>query len=650
MAITGKFIADFTSFQAAVQQAEVSLKGFESGAGKVETSLNRMADSLSGRKLITDAQLMSEAVERIGGTSKLTEQELARVSSTAAQAAEKMRAMGIDVPPGIQAIADKAKATTGAFEGMGSTVRSLAGAFGITFGIGAVVQFGRDVLAAGDAIQKMADQTGLSLAEVQKLQYVAGQSGTSMESLVGAIQLLQQRLGDESTGATGALKRLNINLDAFVKLSPYEQMATLADAVRSLEDPTERASVAGALFGKTWKEILPAIVSGMRELGDAAPVMSDEAVKAADRMGDAFDEMKRRFIVAGGTVLENIDKITAAFHGDFSNVGTGLKDISADLNGLEAALAKVPTPALAVADGFKGIGVSAFEASQLEKKLNDAAHESIEVHKKEAAEIEKQREAMERLTKAQQDHIHSISDKLFGGEDIKRAADYAEAIGRVENVSNLSAEAQTELADVMRKGVEAMVAAGRGTDDLTSKFTELGLAATQTGRQAAAAFAQMQADAAAAKALQQDYERAITENFLVIGGEMDKHADQIASVTQQWSGLGAAAGVAAIEMRNAADWSDYNTSLTKALMHVGSINWGGAAQSGLPSFAQGGSGDFGSGTPVMLHGQEAIVPLGSGVGGGSTTINLVVDRQVLATVVNDQNSRTMKVGRKWPSA
>src|SRR5262245_39334951 len=205
MAMTGTLLADFGSFYEAVSKAETSLKSFESGAGQVEKSLNRMVDTFSGRKLIQDATLMVEAVERIGGVSKLTATELQRVAGVAAQASEKMSAMGLEVPDKIAAIASQVSKTSTLFGTMQSTVMSLAGAFGVTFSIAQIVEFGRAVLAAGDAFGKMAEQTGMSLQEVQKLQYIADQSNVAVTSLTGAIQTLQQRLGDPSSGAAAAV-------------------------------------------------------------------------------------------------------------------------------------------------------------------------------------------------------------------------------------------------------------------------------------------------------------------------------------------------------------------------------------------------------------------------------------------------------------
>src|SRR5690348_2704601 len=110
MPLSASFSADFQSFLTACQNAEISLKRIESGAGNVEGRLTRMADSLSGTKLIQQATIMAEAVERVGGVSALTESELQRLGNTANEAAAKLTALGQDVPPGIQRIADAAKA------------------------------------------------------------------------------------------------------------------------------------------------------------------------------------------------------------------------------------------------------------------------------------------------------------------------------------------------------------------------------------------------------------------------------------------------------------------------------------------------------------------------------------------------------------
>src|SRR5215467_1212060 len=99
MALTAKFVADFGSFYDAVNKAEVELKGLESGAGRVEKSLTSMTDKFSGRRLIQDATLMEKAIENIGGTTKLTEKELERVGQTASDAVDKMKKLGVDVPP-----------------------------------------------------------------------------------------------------------------------------------------------------------------------------------------------------------------------------------------------------------------------------------------------------------------------------------------------------------------------------------------------------------------------------------------------------------------------------------------------------------------------------------------------------------------------
>jgi hypothetical protein len=237
------------------------------------------------------------------------------------------------------------------------------------------------VLSAGDQIQKMADQTGLSINQVQRLQYVAGQSGTSVESLVGAIQNLQQRLGDDSTGATGAMKKLGINMEAFNRLDSYAQMTALASAIKAVQDPTEQASLSAAVFGKTWKEILPAIKAGMVEVGNQAPVMADETVKALDRIGDALKGAQQQWTAWGGAAVVAIEKV-----GFFLGGGVGsnimLKKFADenDPTGLLRALDQVKPVALKAGTGLRDLTMNAADLADVEAKLTAATKVSIAEH------------------------------------------------------------------------------------------------------------------------------------------------------------------------------------------------------------------------------------------------------------------------------
>lgn len=421
MAITAKFQADFTSFTDAVNKAEVQLRGFDTSADNVSKSLTKMVDSFSGRKVIEQATLMANAVEKVGGVAHLTEAELQKVATTAADAATKLRAFGQDVPQNISDLAKHAKTATTNFGEMKNVVAGVASAFGVAFSVGAVVNFGRQVLLAGDSIQKMADQTGLSTSEVQKLNYVAGQSGTSITSLVSAVQNLQQRLGDNDSGAVGAMAKLGINLERFNKLSTYDQMTQLAEAVKGIKDPTEQASVAADLFGKNWKEILPAIKAGMKDVGDQAPRMADETVKSLDRIGDAMNRIKTQTIAWGGAVVVAIEAAGFAV-GDYlskwnpSNRGLSnsqrlqLEVEANDPTGLARALAAVKAPAAEVNESLKAIGISAQAAAIAERDLTRDARDSIEVHKEEARARKQAAEETRKLEEANQRFRDSVTN------------------------------------------------------------------------------------------------------------------------------------------------------------------------------------------------------------------------------------------------
>ncbi|HMJ85543.1 MAG TPA: hypothetical protein VK504_20315, partial [Vicinamibacterales bacterium] len=65
-------------------------------------------------------------------------------------------------------------ATTGAtsassFSTMASSAMSLAATLGVAFSVGAVVNFGRELLTTADALVRIHDRTGLTISDVQRL-------------------------------------------------------------------------------------------------------------------------------------------------------------------------------------------------------------------------------------------------------------------------------------------------------------------------------------------------------------------------------------------------------------------------------------------------------------------------------------------------
>ena len=297
MAVTATFKADFSSFTAAVKKAEVELRSFETGASKVEKALGRMTDSFSGRRVIQEATLTAKAIEDIGGVSKLTESELRRVSSQAQEAVEKLKAMGMDVPDGIQKVADATKNTGSAFEGLKSplsSVNSLLGVFGVGLSVSAVVGFGRSVMDMAGAIDDLSAATGVSASGLQKFAYVGAAAGVSMDEIGRAVGNLSERLAGGDASAAGAVKALNLSVDQLIAAGPEEAFIQIGEAVGRMEDPMQRNAVAADLFGgKLAKQLIPALGDLRKAMEDVPKeaIVSDQDIKAIAELGDAIDQL-----------------------------------------------------------------------------------------------------------------------------------------------------------------------------------------------------------------------------------------------------------------------------------------------------------------------------------------------------------------------
>lgn len=284
----------------ATRKAEQATKSLGQGANAVFQDISRLTKSFQGREAIGEASRLVAAITKVGGATKLTEAEQARANRTLTEAIAKYAALGKKAPAemlALQRATAGATAQTTRFGLSIDQVRGVLGAFGITLGVGAVVAFSRALLDTADQLVRVADRTGLTTTEVQKLQFIAKQSGNSLDELTGAVSRLQNNLVTGDKGAIAAVKALGINLAQLRAATPFDQMEQIATAIAKIPDPATRAAIAMDLFGRTGAAILPTLIADFQRLGNEAPIMSDKTVRALDDAGDALNKFQMQLKV-----------------------------------------------------------------------------------------------------------------------------------------------------------------------------------------------------------------------------------------------------------------------------------------------------------------------------------------------------------------
>jgi len=329
MPITGRFEADFTKFLDAVRSAEVALVDMDKGAAGVSKRLENLTVSFSGRRVIQEATLMSDALERAGGTSKLTASELERVGAKAAEAAEKLTRLGYDVPPGIQKLADETAHLREKNDDAGISVTKLVESYltaqAIIGGLKAVFnaltgEISRSITAASEA-EKAHNQ----LVAALKAQ------GTATPEVVSAF-------GEYAS----ALQRSTIYQD---------------DAIESAE---ALLVLVGNVMPRDMEKALKAttdLASGLgKDLNEAALLVAKAAegnTNALKRSGIVIDETKAK-AEGFGYVLDEIEKKFSGQAAALAGTYEGrLKQLGNTWNNVEESIGRVITQNATVLRAFE---------------------------------------------------------------------------------------------------------------------------------------------------------------------------------------------------------------------------------------------------------------------------------------------------------
>jgi uncharacterized protein YoxC len=216
--------ADASSFQKTMKDSATAASGFGktvdslgTTAQKVTPQLTRLEKSFSGDKLLYTANNLTRAITNIGGASKLTAQEQEKVNRQLTQAIEKYRALGQQAPKAMIDLANATTRTEQAAGGLSTRMVALGSAVGsfvgnlAARGISSLVDLGLSAFTTAEQIDDLSKKLGISTDAVQEFQYIADQTGTTIDAFARATLALQRNLGAPDQGLLDLLHKLGLS-------------------------------------------------------------------------------------------------------------------------------------------------------------------------------------------------------------------------------------------------------------------------------------------------------------------------------------------------------------------------------------------------------------------------------------------------------
>ena len=167
-----------------------------------------------------------------------------------------------------------------------SFAKTFAGAFGLSLTVGAVVAFGKQIVSAASDVADLSKKTGLSAEAIQRMQFVADQTGTSLEAMTEASFRLGVRLSGGGSSVRKAAHDLNLEWAALRAQSPEEQFNTIVAALARVGDASERNRIGVELFGKSFSSIAAAVAQDYAKIASAATVATQAQIEALDKADD----------------------------------------------------------------------------------------------------------------------------------------------------------------------------------------------------------------------------------------------------------------------------------------------------------------------------------------------------------------------------
>lgn len=152
-----------------------------------------------------------------------------------------------------------------------------------------------DVSKTADEFRKMSQSTGVASETLQELSYVAGLSGTDIDTVQKSFNKLSKAMYDAAHGSKmqrEVFRDMGISFkDANGNLRATDEVfEEVAERFAKMPDGPKKTGEAMALFGKSGAKLIPMLNQGKEGLAELRQEAIDLGIVVADETGKAFEQ------------------------------------------------------------------------------------------------------------------------------------------------------------------------------------------------------------------------------------------------------------------------------------------------------------------------------------------------------------------------
>lgn len=257
-------------------------KNLESAISLTKDRIEKLAEAQSG---VAEGSAEWDALQR----------EIIANEQSLKDLEKEYRNFGSVASQQIKAVGQSLQDAGGKVQEFGKKLAPVSGA-AATIG-GGLLKLGYDAVKSADELSTLSKQTGLSTAELQKMQYASELVDVSVDDMTGALRKLKgkidpnneslKKLGISATNADGSLRDAT---DVF-----YDAL----EALSGISNETERDQAAMELFGKSADSLAGIIDDGgaaLREYGQQAEelglILDNDTIESLNSTNDTIDKLK----------------------------------------------------------------------------------------------------------------------------------------------------------------------------------------------------------------------------------------------------------------------------------------------------------------------------------------------------------------------